>query len=132
MRALAASLLVVVACGSDKPAAMPPKRPNTELIVGEFERRPPDGTTAARFRGDGSITIAHDRQELDSKPLAAGTWKLDKDELTLSYAKGEMCPPGQPGTYKVVISRIGIRFTKVDDACERRAKMDGQTWYRAK
>jgi hypothetical protein len=29
-----------------------------------------------------------------------------------------------------VLSRVGIRFTKVDDACDRRAKMDGETWYR--
>ena len=41
-----------------------------------------------------------------------------------------MCPAGVEGTYKVVISKIGIRFTKVDDACERRAKIDGETWYR--
>ena len=43
---------------------------------------------------------------------------------------GEMCEPGVSGTYKVVISKIGIRFTKVDDACERRSRIDGETWYR--
>jgi len=31
-----------------------------------------------------------------------------------------------------VISKIGIRFTKVDDPCADRSKIDGQTWYRAK
>jgi hypothetical protein len=74
--------------------------------------------------------IAHERSELDSKPLATGNYKLDGDKLTLSYASGEMCKPGEEGTYTVVISKIGIRFTKVDDSCERRAKMDGETWYR--
>ena len=88
------------------------------------------GTTAARFAGDGSVTIAHEASELDTKPLAAGTYKLDGDKLTLTYASGEMCPKGVEGTYTVVISRVGIRFTKVDDACERRARMDGETWYR--
>ncbi len=119
---------VLVACG--KPEPVPPKRPNTELIVGEFARRPPAGTTAARFRADGSVTIAHDAKELDSKPLATGTFKLDGDKLTLTYTSGEMCPSGVEGVYTVVISRVGIRFTKVEDSCERRAKIDGETWYR--
>ena len=119
---------VLVACG--KPEPMPPKRPNTELIVGEFARRPPVGTTAARFRGDGSVVVAHDEKELDTKPLATGRFSLDGDKLTLTYTSGEMCPAGVEGVYTVVISKVGIRFTKVDDNCERRAKMDGETWYR--
>ena len=123
-------VLALVACG--KPEPMPPKRPNTELIVGEFARRPPAGTTAARFSGDGSVTIAHDAKELDGKPLAVGSYTLDGDKLTLTYTRGEMCPAGVTGTYTVVISRVGIRFTKVDDDCERRAKIDGETWYRIK
>jgi len=121
---------VLLACG--KPDPMPPKRPNTELIVGEFARKPPVGTTAARFRGDGSVTIAHEASELDSKPLATGMFKLDGDKLTLVYSSGEMCPAGVEGTYTVVISKVGIHFAKVEDACERRAKMDGETWYRSK
>jgi hypothetical protein len=121
-------LLAVLACG--KPEPVPPKAPNTELIVGEFNRRPPSGTTAARFRADGSVVIAHEAKELDSKPLASGTYQLQGDKLTLVYQRGEMCPPGAAGTYTVVISKIGIRFTKVDDPCERRAKIDGETWYR--
>ena len=130
MRVMLFYLAVVAACG--KPEPMPPKRPNTELIVGEFARRPPVGTTAARFRGDGSVVIAHEEKELDSKPLATGTFRLDGDKLTLVYSSGEMCPAGVEGTYSVVISKVGIRFTKVDDSCERRAKMDGETWYRIK
>ncbi|HEY5921303.1 MAG TPA: hypothetical protein VIV11_06515 [Kofleriaceae bacterium] len=122
--------LALIACG--KPDPMPPKRPNTELIVGEFARRPPAGTTAARFKGDGSVTIAHEAKELDGKPLAEGTFKLDGDQLTLTYASGEMCKPGVAGTYTVVISKVGIRFTKLEDPCERRSKMDGETWYRIK
>lgn len=121
---------LLVACG--KPEPMPPKRPNTELIVGEFARRPPAGTTAARFAGDGSVTIAHDASELDTKPLATGRYTLDGDKLTLVYSTGEMCEAGAEGVYTVVISRVGIRFTKVDDRCERRAKIDGETWYRVK
>lgn len=123
-------LVALLAACTDKPPPMPPKRPNTELIVGEFARRPPAGTTTARFGADGSVTIAREPKELDSKPLAVGTYRLDGDKLTLVYQKGEMCEAGAEGTYQVVISKVGIRFTKVDDACERRAKMDSETWYR--
>jgi hypothetical protein len=126
---LALACVVLSACGG-KPAPVPPKPPNTDLIVGKYERHPPDGTTAAWFRADGSITIAHEKAELDTKPLAKGFWKLDGDQLTISYDSGEMCPKGVEGTYKVVLSKIGVHFTKVEDRCDRRAKMDGQTWYR--
>src|SRR5258706_1328619 len=98
------ALLVLAACGSGSTGPQPPKRPNTELIVGEFERKPPDGTTVARFRGDGSVTIAHDRGSLDKKNLATGTFTLEGDQLTLQYTGGEMCGGGGgPGTYKVVV-----------------------------
>ena len=121
--------ILLAACASSPTV---PKRPNDELIVGEFERRPPDGTTVARFRADGSITVAHDRASLDRKDLAGGSYQLDKDQLTLTYTKGDMCPAGVAGTYKVVVSKVGIHFSKVDDSCDDRAKIDGQTWFRVK
>jgi hypothetical protein len=127
------TLMLLAACGSSGGGErVPPKAPNTELIVGKFERRPPDGTTIARFQGDGTITIAHDEASLDRKNLATGSYKLDGEQLTLNYTSGDMCKPSETGTYKVVISKIGIRFTKVDDPCADRSKIDGQTWYRAK
>jgi uncharacterized protein (TIGR03066 family) len=126
------TLMLLAACGSGSAERVPPKAPNTELIVGKFERRPPDGTTIARFQGDGTITIAHDEASLDRKNLAAGSFHLEGDQLTLTYSSGEMCKPNETGTYKVVISKIGIRFTKVNDPCADRSKIDGQTWYRAK
>jgi hypothetical protein len=125
-------LYLALVCGACKPDPMPPKRPNTELIVGEFARRPPAGTTAARFRADGSVTLASKAEELDSKAIAAGTYKLEGDKLSLTYTSGELCPAGAEGVYTVVISKVGIRFTKVEDSCERRAKMDGETWFRIK
>lgn len=130
MRSLA--WIVLAACGSSSSGSTVPKRPNDELIVGEFERRPPDGTTVARFRADGSITVAHDRASLDRKDLASGSYQLDKDQLTVTYTKGDMCRAGVAGTYKVVVSKVGIHFTKVDDSCDDRAKIDGQTWFRVK
>jgi hypothetical protein len=113
----------------------PPKRPNTELIVGEYERRKPDGETAIRFRGDGSVRLAKTRALLDTEPpLATGTWKLDASRLTVTYDKG-ICTEqagDQAGVYTVVISKVGIHFTKVEDRCERRSAINGQTWWRVK
>lgn len=119
---------LISGCGGK--TAAPPKPPNTDLIVGKYERHPPNGTTAAWFRADGSVTIAHEKSELDSKPLAKGSWKLEGDQLSMTYDSGDMCPAGATGTYKIVLSKIGVHFTKVDDSCDRRAKMDGETWYR--
>jgi hypothetical protein len=123
-------LILVAGCGGSSQQAMT-KAPNNELIVGSFERHPPDGTTIARFQGDGTVTVAHDKNSLDRKNLAVGQYKLDGDQLTLTYTEGEMCKPNEIGTYKVVLSKVGMRFTKVSDSCATRAKIDGQTWFRA-
>jgi hypothetical protein len=123
-------LVLCAACGGSSHEAMT-KPPNNELIVGSFERHPPDGTTIARFQGDGTVTVAHDKASLDRKNLAVGQYKLDGDQLTLTYTQGEMCKPNEVGTYKVVLSKVGMRFTKVSDSCADRAKIDGQTWFRA-
>jgi len=122
------------ACASE-PRAVPPKAPNTELIVGEYERHPPQGETAIRFRADGSARLAKNRAQLDAEPaLAIGSWQLDGGKLTLTYDQGICTERSEDhqGVYNVVISRIGIRFTKVSDSCERRSAIDGQTWWRIK
>jgi hypothetical protein len=36
------------------------------------------------------------------------------------------------GTYTVVLSKIGIHFTKLEDDCAQRAKIDGETWWRVR
>jgi hypothetical protein len=137
MRTLVFVLVFVVALGvwaacSSPPEPVPPKKPNTELIVGDFERHKPDGETAFSFRGDGSLKLAKNKAELEHTPhLADGTWKLDGDQLTLSYDQGQ-CQGGDAkvGVYKVVISKVGVRFTKVNDSCADRSRLDGQTWWR--
>jgi hypothetical protein len=127
-----ASASPLIACDSG-PHAGPPKRPNAELILGAYERHPPEGETAIRFRADGSVRLARNRTQLDAEPpLATGTWKLDGARLTLTYDHG-ICndrPGDQTGAYNVVISKIGIHFTRVEDSCERRSAIDGQTWWR--
>jgi len=128
-----AGLAVMPLTACSEPQAVPPKRPNTELIVGEYERHPPDGETAVRFRADGSVRVAKNRTQLDAEPpIASGTWKLDGARLTLTYDHGSCTERSgdQTGAYTVVISKIGIRFTKIEDSCERRAAIHGQTWWR--
>lgn len=133
MRLWGAAVLVLVACGgSDKPAhfSVAPKPPNDQLIVGDYERKPPAGTTAIRFDRDGNVKVAHDKGKLDgSEPIALGTYKLDGDQLTLTYTEGA-CKDDGPGIYKVVISKLGIRFSKVDDSCEQRSRIDNEVWRR--
>ncbi|HEX4422611.1 MAG TPA: hypothetical protein VH165_32070 [Kofleriaceae bacterium] len=126
--------LSTLGCGPG-PQAVPLKAPNTELIVGEYERHPPEGTTAIRFRGDGSVRLAKTKAELDGEaPIAIGEWKVDGNKLTLTYSKGACTDSAaeQTGVYTVVISRVGIHFTKVEDGCQRRSAIDGQTWWRIK
>jgi hypothetical protein len=127
--------LTLVACPAEKQGPIPPKRPNNELVVGDFERRKPDGETAMKFDVDGKYRMVKNKGELEHTPyLAQGTYKLDKDELTFTADEGACSekPDDKVGTYKVVISKIGIRFVKANDSCEQRSRLDGQTWWRIK
>jgi hypothetical protein len=129
------ALIGSLAACQEPPRAVPPKPPNTELILGEYERHPPDGTTAIRFRADGSVRLAKTKALLDSEPaLAVGTWKVEGTKLTLTYEQGACAEAAgdKTGVYNVVVSKIGVHFTKVEDSCERRAAIDGQTWWRLK
>ncbi len=126
----------LIACGgADTPHAVPPKPPNNELINGEYERHPPDGTAAMRLRGDGSYRIAKSKADLDKDPpIVEGHYQLDKDTLTLTAEKGACADDelSKVSIYKVVLSKVGIRFTKDTETCKARATMDGTTWFRAK
>ena len=124
-------LALLAACPSATPDPQPPKRPNNELVVGDFARKPPDGEMAVRFAPDGTFFFAKNKGELAHTPhLADGTYKVDGDQLTFTAEKG-MCADGaKSGTFKVVISKIGLRFTKVEDDCADRARLDGQTLWR--
>lgn len=125
---------MLVAC-TEKPGPVPPKKPNNELIVGEFERRPPAGEQAVRFEADGAFTVAKTKAELERTPhLADGHYTLEADQLTFKADKGQ-CADSEAtkaGTYTVVISKVGIRFVKVTDSCSDRSRLDGQTWWRVK
>lgn len=124
-------LSLLAACPA--PAPQPTfKKPNNELIVGEFARRPPEGENAVRFGADGTYRIAQKKALLDRTPaLAEGRYQLDGDKLIFTADRGQCADADgtKVGTYKVVISKVGIRYQKLEDGCEQR-KLDGQTWWR--
>jgi len=131
MRAFPVILLVLAGCPEKQP--IPPKKPNTDLIAGVYERHKPDGETAIRFDPSGGYRIAKNRMQFDVEPaVGTGTYKIDGDTLTMTADKGQCAESAgtKQGTYKVVLSKVGIRFTKVSDTCERRSAYDGQTWWR--
>ena len=139
-RSLFASVVVatLAACGSGPGGsgsthAAAIKPPAEDIIFGIYERRPPLGTTALKIQRDGSLILAKDKGKLDDeKPLATGSWKLEKDTLTLVYSLGECADGARSGTYKVSVSKIGIHFAKLEDECAVRAKIDGETWWRVR
>ncbi|MBA2540394.1 MAG: hypothetical protein H0V17_12210 [Deltaproteobacteria bacterium] len=125
-------VFLLAACGAE-PTSRIPKKPNTELVVGEYERRPPAGTSAFRFGSDGTYTVAKNKGEMERTPhVSEGTYKVDGDTLTFETQRGE-CAEQKTGSYKVNISKIGIRFIeKIEDACDWRARLAGQTLWRLK
>jgi len=126
--------LACAACGPSHPRA-PVKPPNDILLLGDYTRRGADGETAIRFERDGTYRVVKNKSMLDKDPpLGNGSWKISGDQLTLSAQKG-MCTESneeRDATYKVVVSKVGIRWEKVNDGCERRSTMDGQTWWRVR
>lgn len=126
--------LLLSACGgTTEPASRIPKKPNNELIVGDFERHPPAGTAAFRFGADGSYTVSKTKGEMERTPhVSEGTYTVAGETLTFSTTRGE-CADAKVGSYKVNISKIGIRvIEKLDDACEWRGRLAGQTLWRIK
>ncbi|MBL9017845.1 MAG: hypothetical protein JNL83_26905 [Myxococcales bacterium] len=126
---------VVLLAGCPPKPPVPPKPPNTDLIAGVYERHKPDGETAIRFETNGSYRIAKNREQFDvDPPVGTGTYKIDGDTLVMTADKGQCAEAGgtKEGTYKVVLSKVGIRWTRVADRCEARSRYDGQTWWRVR
>src|SRR2546423_9005116 len=108
---------LLVACGSEKGQPMPPKKPNNELIVGDYERKKPSGEQAFRFDNNGNYFVVKNKGELDHTPhVADGTYKVEGNKLTFSADKGACSETAaeKAGTYEIVISKVGIRFVKVN------------------
>ena len=97
--------LVLAACAGPPHTAVPLKPPNNQLLLGEYERHPPDGTTAIRFRADGSVRVAKTKALLDTEPpIAVGTWTVDGTKLTLTYDQGACTEAATDATFVPLLS----------------------------
>ena len=111
-----------------------PKKPNTELIHGVFEKHPPAGTTAFKFDTDATVVVAKSKAELERTPyIMEAKYTVEGDKLTFEAVRGECAESAKTGSYKVNLSKVGLRFVeKIEDACEWRGKLVGQTLWRVK
>jgi hypothetical protein len=138
MRSIVLASLLLAACPGpaekEPDHSRIPKKPNNELVVGVFERHPPAGTSAFKFDNDGTFTVAKNKGELDRTPhLMEGKFTVEADKLTFETTRGECEGETKTGSYKVVLSKVGIRFIeKLEDACEWRQRLVGQTLWRVK
>lgn len=98
------------------PSAQSPTLPATPLQYGAF---------TARFAPDGVLTI---QPEGSGLPPLTGTWKTDRDELTVMTTGG---PPqcATAGRYRFRIEATRVALSVVQDECTvRRLVLDGSIW----
>ena len=110
---MCAATLLLASVG---PSAQPQTLPATPLQYGAF---------TARFGPDGAFTM---QSEGSGLPTINGTWKTERDELTVLTTGG---PPecAAAGHYRFRIEGSRVAFTVVQDGCYlRRLIFDGSTW----
>lgn len=132
------ALITVAGCGepstpadaaSGLDSAVVPDAPVVADIVGDWSQ-PPPYRAFMRFDADGTQRVARSRADLDSAPLAAGTWELSGSRLTLRNTVGACSAPAthQVGEYEVRWTADTLAFSLVDDVCGERNVIDGETW----
>ncbi len=84
-----------------------------------------------RFTADGKLALALDAADLGSAKTT-GTWSLAGNRLTFTNLTGACSSPSteQVGAYTAEFVAGSLRFTKLEDACEARSSIDGETWTR--
>jgi hypothetical protein len=134
---LSFALLTMIAfgCGGSKPAPATTTEPTaaTATIVGDFTRQDPEHPTVLRFAEDGSCLVSSDIASV-ATPSHRCTWKLDGTRLTFTNTEGTCAEPAANvvGVYEVVLTPTQVTFKVVEDKCDSRLSIDGQTWIRAK
>ena len=99
-----------IASVSTQPPSLPPSTP---LQYGAF-------TLKLNARGD--MTLA-----ADGWPTVRGTWKIVRDELTVSTTDPPDCP--DPGRYRFRLDGTHLVLALIDDACgPRRMILHDSTW----
>ncbi|MBI3205736.1 MAG: hypothetical protein HYZ29_29635 [Myxococcales bacterium] len=99
------------------------------LIVGKWQE-PAPYTAVLRFDASGTVTVANFEAELDTKPLASGTWALTGSQLTFVNTSGVCSTPvsNQTGVYDIVVTATTLSFSMQNDPCPQRNVIDGETW----
>jgi hypothetical protein len=128
------TVIALAGCGgASTPSTTTTTPPASPGMAGDFTRQDPEHPTVLRFASDGTCLVGSNAAALE-KPSHRCTWKLDGKRLTFTNAEG-MCADPEPmrvGVYEVELTEASVTFKLVDDRCESRMSIDGQTWLRAK
>ena len=84
-----------------------------------------------RFSADGKLALALNAADLGTA-RTTGTWSLAKNTLTFTNLTGACSTTSteQVGVYTAAFVQGSLRFSKLEDACETRTSIDGETWTR--
>ncbi len=126
-RALLLSFFLVGACATSKAS-----QSSGEALVGDWVA-PAEHGVFMRFTADGKVFVALSREQL-ATAKTTGTWKMEQSHLTFENLTGS-CSEGEAervGRYEVQLAADTVHFTKVNDACDRRNSIDGETWARVR
>ena len=75
-----------------------------------------------QFSAGGTVVL-----EGQGWPTFSGTWKVDKDQLTIVTPSGQDCPG--PGRYRVRLDGTHLLLALIDDGCQlRRMILHDSTW----
>jgi hypothetical protein len=133
------ALVLLPACGGspstpDASAPDAPAMPDASLaamLVGEWAE-PAPYMAFMRLDADGTQRVARSQADLDSAPLATGTWELSGQRLTLTNTVGacSAVEAQRVGVYDVEVTASTLTFTLVSDVCTERRVIGGETWAR--
>ena len=122
------SLVLIAALGAC--AHRTPTPTAAEALVGDWASPVAHGRFM-RFTADGKLSLALNAADLGSAKTT-GTWSLAGNSLTFANLTGACSSPStdQVGVYTAQFVGGALRFSKLEDACEARSSIDGETWTR--
>ena len=127
-RQSASCLVLILALGAC--ARRTPTPSAAEPLVGDWASPVAHGRFM-RFTADGKLSLALNAADLGSSKTT-GRWTLAGNTLTFTNLTGACSSPAteQVGVYTAEFVGGSLRFSKLEDACEARSSIDGETWTR--
>lgn len=129
MLRLALKLLMAISLGSC--ASHRPEVASAPSIVGDWASPPAHGRFM-RFTAEGKkMALALSAAGL-GQAKTTGTWRLEDTRLTFTNLTGACSDPvtEQVGVYAAQLTATSIAFKTLEDRCEARMSIDGETWTR--